>query len=268
MALVSNASIDSYSRLTSMNDFENYTREVVVDFMALVPITCPPSSISFKPFEEGTKDSLKDEVDGRRTFRVSDWNDGSKHKTIIRKLNKLVILEEEEFNLKSSKSFPPSKPVSKRRRFFKFFHNIADYFRPRGVPLSHSNREMKSPTLSDNSKVSIKNENLDSVDGLSKPVELSINKVPFNWKSSSFRKTEIHKPSKPLQKFQSILRKKNKKPSLNFKEKKESIYVDVGDVDDIDGMVNKKHLSPSALSLQKELQDLKISISQSSYVIY
>ena len=284
-------SIESYSRLTSMNEFETHTREVVMDFMGLVPITCPPSLISFKPFSTSQDGSScldevfeGDEIDGRKTLRISSTSD--KHKTIIRKCNKLVILEEEEGEGKMAKSnrSTKSKP-SRKLKLSKFFYNLVSYMKPGSMSSSQSSKDMRhlvSPSSDDgkfnkswkavlrersresnstkkSSTKSMTGVEVDSTDGPNKPVELSINQVPFNWNFSTpvVQKVEVPKPSKPVQKFNSIIRRRSKKADLNLKLKKDSVYVDVGDVDDIDGMVNQKHLSPAALPLQRELQGLR-----------
>lgn len=296
-------SIESYARMTSFNEFETHTREVVMDFMGLVPITCPPSLISFQPFKGAEGSPYSDEVfqqdvtDGRKvkSFRIS--SDHSKHRTIIRKCGKLVILEEDDDEEMRTKQVAKS---SKKLKLSKFFFNLARFVKPTGMSSSHSHRDVQNLVSPDSNKKSFNKSwtkmlrkkstdtitstnksstnngtnGSDTVDSSNQP-ELSINKVPFNWNfppsqqphppsainnTASLKKTDTFKSEtskKPLQKFQSILRRKSKKVDMKLRVKKESVYVDVGDMDDIDGMVDKKHLSPAALPLQRELQGLR-----------
>ena len=268
------------------SELESETKAIVMDFMGLVPLSCPLTSAFFKPFDD-PQEKMIDEfrfdndsfnnnnVKNRRSvpvYRKTRNQNSSRFslatpsarcikrensfRTIIRKRDKLVVLEEaaEYVNNESCIVFLPAVSKTngiqssneskghakngKKRVNLSLNVDVSRDYKPRPIgELAIQDQAAISSFYGndfDPQDVQILRRNVDSTDG-----------------SSVDNRNSSMSPSP-----------KNTIGSLVLKSK-ENLYVDISKVDRLERLIDKGELSPAAVPLQNELKGLRLSITES-----
>lgn len=266
-------------------EFESETRAIVMDFMGLVPLSCPPTSAFFKPFDDPLEkindefrfdhDSFNNNLKNRRSVPVyrtpRNQNSGrfslaapvarcfkreNSFRTIIRKRDKLVVLEEtaEEVNGESCIVFLPAASktngiqrsnesnghIKNGKKRVNLSLNVGVSRDYKQIPISElavQNQAAISSFYGDNfdpQDVQILRRNVDSTDGSS-----------VDNRNSSMS-----------------LSPKNTTGTLVLNSK-DNHYVDISKIGSLERLVDKGELSPAAVPLQSELKGLRLSTMES-----